>query len=151
MTRASACGLFASALVLAAACGGGGSAPPSSQANAAADSASIDARLRAGTWRLVDYRPDVPLEVTLQAMLTSQMQTMVIRFDGGHLKADSPTLHIDRVYQVTNAAGPIFKIVSPDYGGGTLTSTCEISDDGTQIQFHGDTEPWIGSGVLRRQ
>jgi hypothetical protein len=146
-------GLLFFCMIAATACGGGGSdqGQARSQANAAMETASIDARLRAGPWRLVDYRPDVPLEATLQAMLTMQMQSMVIRFDNGHLLADSPTLHVDRAYQVTGAAGPIFKIVSPDVGGGTVTTSCEISDDGRQIQFRGETEPWIGTGLLRRQ
>jgi hypothetical protein len=146
-------GLLLLLVVAPAACGGGGSdqGQARSQANAAVETASIDARLRAGPWRLVDYRPDVPLEATLQGLLTMQMQSMVIRFDGGHILADSPTLHVDRAYQVTGAAGPIFKIVSPDVGGGTLTTSCEISDDGRQIQFRGETEPWIGTGLLRRQ
>jgi hypothetical protein len=142
-----------SAALLVCACGGGGGSttPANTQAQGAAEASSIDARLRAGPWRLVDYRPDVPLEATLQQLLQIQMQTMVIRFDNGHIYADSPTLHIDRPYQVTDAGGPIFKLVSPDIGGGTVTSGCQISDDGREIQFHGESEPWIGRGLLRRQ
>ncbi len=113
------------------------------------DNANVASRL-VGQWRLVDFHPDVSLEPALQMLLSQQVRTMVIRFDGSHLYADSPTIHVNRAYQVTYAAGPIFKITSPDYGGGTLVSSGELSDDGNQIVFHGESEPWMGTGTLQR-
>jgi hypothetical protein len=137
-------------VALVAGCGGSSqSAPPPSQGGTPQDAASIDARLR-GTWRLADYQPEVALEPMLQQLLAMQVQSMTIHFEGGHMRADSPTLHLDRPYQVTEATPPLFKVVSPDVGGGTLVSSCQISDDGTRISFHGETEPWRGTGSLVR-
>jgi hypothetical protein len=118
----------------------------------ARDTASIQSQLVAGSWRLVDYRPDVTLEPMLQALLAAQLRTMVVRFDGRALSAQSPTVQITRPYTVENAAGPTFDLVSPDLqGGGTLRSRCQVSDDGRQLQFHAETEPWTGTGTLARE
>lgn len=138
------------ALAVSSALGGcGGPQPASPASTPAQETRTADARLQ-GNWRLLDYRPDVPLEATFQLLLSQQLQTMVVRFDGGHLRADSSTIHVDRPYQLVDAAGPYFKLISPDYGGGSLTSSCEMSEDGTRITFHGETEPWIGTGTLVR-
>ncbi len=138
------------AALMLASCGGSSqSAPPPAANSAPQDLAGADARLR-GTWRLLDYQPEVPLEPMLQQMLVQQLQTMVVHFEGGHLRADSPTLHIDRPYQILEASPPFFKLSSPDYGGGTLVSSGQFSDDGTRVIFHGETEPWRGTGTLLR-
>jgi hypothetical protein len=128
-------------------CGGS----PSPAVQTARDTASIQTRLVSGPWRLADYRPDVSLEPMLQALLLQQLQTMVVRFDGQKLSALSPTLQISRPYTITNVAGLVFDIVSPDFqGGGTLRSHCEMSDDGQRVVFRAQTEPWTGTGVINR-
>ncbi len=141
--------LAAAAAGLSAGCGGSQSPPASPVAQ---DTASIQSRLTAGPWRLVDYRPDVALEPMLQAMLAAQVRTMVVRFDGRSLSAQSPTLQVNRPYTVENAAGPLFDLVSPDMqGGGTLRSRCQVSEDGRLVTFHAETEPWAGTGTLARE
>ncbi|MEO6576126.1 MAG: hypothetical protein ABIP89_19890, partial [Polyangiaceae bacterium] len=68
-----------------------------------ADLAAVEGRLR-GNWRIVDYHSEVPLEATLQGLLALQFQTMVVRFEGGRILADSPTIHFNRAFKITEAA-----------------------------------------------
>jgi hypothetical protein len=130
-------------------CGGAGGGAPMTADQMAAP---IQARLTAGPWRLVDYRPDVPLDPMTQALLAMQVHAMVVVFDGRTLRAQSPTLNIARPYTVQNVAGPLFDIVSPDVqGGGLLQSRCTIADDGRHVTFHAQTDPWNGTGYLERE
>lgn len=111
----------------------------------------MQASLTGGPWRLADYRPDVPLEPMLQALLGAQLRTMVVTFDGRTLVASSPTLQITRPYSLQNVVGSEFDLVSPDMqGGGVLQSRCLLSPDGRRITFHAQTDPWLGTGVLER-
>jgi len=141
--------LVLAAPLLLAACGGAPPPLPSAAATTAEDTRAIDARLQ-GNWRLVDYRPDVPLEPMFQLLLAQQVQSMIIHFEAGHLHGDSPTFHIDRAYQVTTAAGPYFKIASPDSGGSIVTTAATMAEDGSSIAFRAETDPWKGSGTLQR-
>jgi hypothetical protein len=141
---------FALTIVLATPACAGPQTPAASQAER--DIPPIQARLVAGPWRLADYRPDVPLEPMLQALLGQQVRTMVVRFDGRTLAAVSPTLQVSRPYTLEHVAGLAFDLVSPDIqGGGQLRSRCEIAYDGRRITFRAQTEPWIGTGVLDRE
>lgn len=153
-SRCSAAVILATAMVLS---GCGGSSTPSSGAvgpngNLAtnqADTAAIEARLR-GTWRIAEYRSEVPLEATLQGLLQLQLQTMTVRFEGGRVLADSPTIHVNRAFKITDSAGPNFKFVATDESGNQSTSVCQFTDDNSQILFHSETEPWRGTGSLKR-
>ena len=143
---------FATAALLAAAgaSGCGGSQPQLSAAAQAAQ--SIQSRLVAGPWRLVDYRPAVALDPMTQMLLSQQLRTMVVTFDGQTLHAQSPTITITRPYTLENAAAPLFDLVAPDVqGGGTLRSHCVMRDDGRGITFQAQTEPWNGTGTLERE
>jgi hypothetical protein len=123
----------------------------------AQDTASIQSYLTAGTWRLVDYRPDVTLEPMLQAMLAAQIRTMVVHFDGRSLSAQSPTVQVTRPYTIESPAGLAFDIVSPDLGAGTgpggatARSHCEMGIGGRVLTFRARTEPWTGIGTLQRE
>lgn len=140
-------GLF---LVLALSECGGSQAQTNSPA--AVDTASVQSRLVAGPWRLVDYRPQVPLEPMLQALLAQQLRTMVVRFDGQNLSGQSPTLQITRAYTLESVVGLTFDLVSPNLqGGGVLRSRCEMSGDGRQVTFRAETDPWTGTGVIARE
>ncbi len=138
-------------VVFIAALGCGGAREPA-QSAAAQQAATIQARLHAGPWRLVDYRPDVTLEPMLQALLTAQLRTMVVRFEGGSLNAQSPTLQVMRPYALEDVAGAAFTLASPDIqGGGTMRSRCEVSEDGRRLTFRSETDPWTGTGALERE
>jgi len=110
---------------------------------------AIDSRLR-GAWRLVDYRPELAPDPMFQALLIAQIGSMIVRFESGHLYADSPTFHVVRPYRIVKAAGPLFTLESQDIGAAVLTTRATISDDGQRITFQGDTAPWRGSGALVR-
>jgi hypothetical protein len=128
----------------------GGSAPALPRASVAArDTSALDSRLQ-GSWRLVEYRPEVPPDPMFQSLLATQVGILVVRFDRGTLHADSPTLHLTRPYRVVDAKGPLFTVESPDAGGAVFTTAATISDDDRRIDFRGDTEPWRGSGALVR-
>jgi hypothetical protein len=101
---------------------------------------------------LVDYRPDVPLDPVTQGLLSLQLRTMVITFDGRMLHAQSPTIRLDRPYSIEGVTASTFDLVSPDpQGGGRLRSHCELSGDGRALAFKSVTEPWNGTGNLERQ
>jgi hypothetical protein len=131
------------------ACGGSATAPASSAVASARDASAIDGRIQ-GTWRLVEYRPELAPDPMFQALLTAQLGNLIVRFDHGRLYADSATFHATRAYRIVDAAGPLFAVESPDVGGVVLTTGATISDDGQRIAFHGNTEPWRGSGTLLR-
>ena len=125
--------------------------PPASPAQLTQrDVAAIDAALQSSPWQLVSWQPDQPLEAMFQQLLAQQFATMSIRFQSGRLLADSPSLHVARTYQITDAAGPRFTLVALDDNGVPIRSTAEISEDGGTIRFRGLSEPWLGAGVLRK-
>jgi hypothetical protein len=142
----------AAALLLAAALPACDSPPAASPAQLdAQDKASVDAKLRASPWQIASWRPDVPLEPMLASLLAQQYATMTITFANGRLHAESPTARVDRAYAIVQATGPTFVLVTTDELGGTLRSSGQFSDDGTTLSFRGETEPWRGSGELRRR
>ncbi len=108
------------------------------------------AQLESSAWRLASWVPEQPLEPMFEALLSQQLASMTIRFGQGRVHADSPTVHVDRAYQVVDAAGPQFVVVTTDEIGGTLRTSAQLSDDGTTLSFRGETEPWRGSGTLVR-
>jgi hypothetical protein len=145
-------GLVVACLLLTAtlaACGGSAQSPASAATASARDASAIDGRIQ-GTWRLVEYRPELAPDPMFQALLTAQLGNLIVRFDHGSLYADSATFHATRAYRVVNAAGTLFAVESPDVGGVVLTTSAAISDDGQHITFHANTEPWRGSGALLR-
>jgi len=100
----------------------------------------------------MDYQPQVPLDPMTQALLTTQLHTMVITFDGTTLLAQSPTLRVTRPYTIQNMTGFQFDVVSPDVqGGGRMRSHCALSDDGRRLMFQAATDPWNGNGLIERE
>jgi len=114
------------------------------------DKAAVERVLQSGTWKLTSWRPDTELEAMFQSLLMQQLATMTVHFQNGHLLADSPTVHIDRVYAVSDAAGPQFTLVTTDENGVQLKTNAQMSDDGNTIDFRGETSPWRGYGQIRR-
>lgn len=148
MARCSRVRLLVCLCLAATSCGGSTSAPTNTADTAARETMAMDARIR-GTWRLTDFRPEVPLEPTLAGFLTLQLQTMAIRFEGGRLQATSPTMRADLAYRIVEAGGPMFKISLTKEGVDYLSS-CRISDNNAQIDFRAETSPWRGTGTLVR-
>ncbi|WP_438021876.1 hypothetical protein [Sorangium sp. So ce233] len=129
----------------AAGCGSGGA---QASGGAAAEIASIDARLR-GTFRLVRFDPEMPLEPMLASMLEFQYAHLVIRFDGQRILADSPGLHVDRAYEIREPAWNRFKLISYDEAGVAYEAVCEFSGE-KELIVYAQTPPWKGVATLRR-
>jgi hypothetical protein len=135
---------------LGVACGGG--SPGAAASPSLQDTVSIQTRLVSGSWRLVEYRPDVALEPMLNLLLLQQVRTMVVHFDGRMLSAQSPSIQFARPYTIENAAGLGFDLVSPDVqGAGPVRSHCQMSDDGRRIAFRAQSDPWTGTGIIERE
>lgn len=146
---AASVGAFAGALALAAAlCGGCGHGAARAPDSALAAIASIDARLR-GDFRLVRFVPEVSLDPMLAAMLEAQYATLLIRFDGKRLSADSPTVHVSRAYEIRDPQGDRFRLIAYDESGVPYESACELSEEG-DLRVQARTPPWQGVAILRR-
>ena len=142
--------VLAGAVCLAVALPGCSSAPTGATTAemTAASIRAVDERLR-GSWRLVSFVPETPLGPALQAMLEYQYQAMVIRFEGGRIKAESPGIHFDRRYEVREVKGDRFTLISYEDGGIPYASVCEFGPNETLIVYSQDA-PWKGVGTLRR-
>jgi hypothetical protein len=136
-------------LAMIASCGGSSSPPASAPGANALAMTAIDDRLQ-GAWRLAAYRPELAPDPMFQALLTTQIGALIVRFERGRLLADSPTFHAARAYRIVEAAGPLFTLESPDVGNAVLTTKATISEDGQHIAFQANTDPWRGSGDLVR-
>jgi hypothetical protein len=110
--------------------------------------AAADVRLR-GTWTLASFQPETPLEPMLQTMLEYQFNRVMVRFDGKRIVADSPGIHIERTYQITEPNGDEFKLTAFDAQGVPYESVCTFRDN-THIELHSHTMPWRGYGTLVR-
>lgn len=144
---------FALALLPASAAGalslGCGGARGPGQADASAEAiASVDARTR-GAWLLQSFVPDTPLEPMLQTMLDFQFGRLVIRLDGKRLVAESPGVHVDRAYRISEVKGDQFKLTSLDAQGVPYESTCMFLPDG-RVEIHSTTSPWRGVALVSR-
>jgi hypothetical protein len=107
----------------------------------------LDARLQ-GSWKIGSFTPDAPLGVTLDAMLAYHKQIMVVHFENGRIRADSPGINFDRRYEVRNADGERFQLVAYDDTGTPQLSYCSFEADGTLRIWM--TSPWKGVGTLVR-
>lgn len=146
--RASPLLVVAGAAVLAAQGTGCSAGAPQDSETPAAALASIDARLR-GSFRLVRFDPEVPLEPMLASMLEFQYTHLIIRFDGRRIIADSPGLHVDRAYEIRDPAWDRFKLVSYDEAGVAYEALCRFSGE-DELIVHAQTPPWKGVATLRR-
>ncbi len=139
-------------LVLLAAltsCGASGGHALSGQEMAAVEQGKANARLQ-GSWRLVDFHADSPLEPFFQAWLDSQKNTLIVRFHDGLVTAQSSTLTYEKPYTITEAYDTRFAFASPGNSGLTYTSKCQFMPDGKKLLFHTQTEPLRGEGLLER-
>lgn len=110
--------------------------------------AATDLRLR-GSWMLQTFTPDTPLEPMLAAMLAFQFGQMIVRFDGQRSYADSPGVHVQRGYRITEVEGDQFKLVAFDDQGVSYQVNALFVGD-TDLRFRSTTMPWKGEGHLRR-
>jgi hypothetical protein len=137
------------ALVLGLAAAGCGPSPGASSPDVSAQAiAGVDARLH-GPWRLAKFTPETPLEPMLEALVQFQYSSMVVRFDKARMRADSPGVHIDRAYRISEVMGDRFKLTSYDEQGVPYDTACNFVD-GSTVEVVSMTPPWRGVAILRR-
>ncbi len=144
--RRSAFVIAAALTVLGAGCKG--TPPVDPVAAKVRDVAATDLRLR-GSWMLQTFTPDTPLEPMLAAMLAFQFGQMVVRFDGQRAFADSPGVHVQRGYRITEVEGDQFKLAAFDDQGVSYQVNALFVGD-ADLRFRSTTMPWKGEGHLRR-
>lgn len=104
-------------------------------------------RLR-GTWTLVSFTPEVPLEQSLQAFLQLQFGRMKITVDGDKLTAQGLGIQTQRRIAVRSGYADHFDAVIYDsFGVGYETSN---DFQGEQVLSQIVTLPWRGKAVLTR-
>lgn len=146
MSRTCSVALAAALTVLG---GGCKSAPPVDPVAAQARAVAVaDVRLR-GAWVLQGFTPDTALEPMLVPMLQFQFGQMVVKLDGQHAVADSPGLHLERMYRITNVQGDQFELVTFDEQGVSYQVNALFLGD-NDLRFRSTTMPWKGVGTLRR-
>jgi hypothetical protein len=121
------------------------SAPPPDQAQLAVQSA---AQRLEGTWVLVEFQPEKPLEPMLASFLAAQMKELTVSFHGGKMRVAGPGVDAERTYRVTQAAADGFALTVTDPTNVEYRSTGAFL--GTDVNFTSLSDPWRGHGRLRR-
>jgi hypothetical protein len=109
--------------------------------------AAANQRLQ-GTWLLVDFQPEVPLEPMLAQLLSMQMGRLTAQLDGGRLVATGLGVHATRTYRIDDASMDRFKLTLFDESGVTYQSWGDFQGD--LVRFESLTLPWRGRGSLKR-
>jgi hypothetical protein len=127
------------------ACGGGSEASPGDTAQR--EIAQSSTRLE-GTWVLVEYQPAAQIEPMFAALLAAQMGQMRIALHAGTMKVEGVGVSAERTYRVTQAAADGFSAVMVDPSGVEYRVTGAFQ--GVELAFVSQTDPWRGTGRLRR-
>jgi len=109
--------------------------------------AAANQRLQ-GTWLLVDFQPEVPLEPMLAQLLSMQMGRLTVQLDSGRLVANGIGVQATRTYRIDDASMDRFKMTLFDASGVSYESWGNFQGD--QVQFESLTLPWRGRGSLKR-
>jgi hypothetical protein len=125
--------------------GCGGSRSPAE--DAAQQAAAANQRL-SGTWMLVEFQPDVPLEPMLAQLLAVQIGHLTVQFDGARMSATGVGVQATRSYSVDSATDGQMHVTLVDETGVRYESTAAF--EANLLRFHSLTMPWAGRGVLQR-
>lgn len=136
-------GLFLLALG-ASACGGARGTPRDATELARQE---VERRI-VGSWVLVSYQPETPLEPMFAGLLAAQMGTLVAHFDGQQMVIAGAGVNTTRRYRVTQGSGDRLAVVTYDESGIPYDAVGEFKGD--ELWFASLTIPWRGRGVLRR-
>lgn len=101
-----------------------------------------------GSWVLVSYQPETPLEPMFAGLLAAQMGTLVAQFDGQRMIVAGTGVNTTRRYRVTQAQGERLAVVTYDENNIPYDAVGEFK--GNELWFASLTIPWRGRGVLRR-
>jgi hypothetical protein len=109
--------------------------------------AATNQRLQ-GTWLLMDFQPEVPLEPMLAQLLSTQLGRLTIQLDGGRVVATGLGVQATRTYRVDDASMDRFKLTLFDDTGVPYESWGDFQ--GEIIRFQSLTTPWRGTGTFKR-
>jgi len=93
-------------------------------------------------------RPEVPLDLPLQAVLSAELGNLVVTFNQNQVTAAGPGLNFNGRYEVANAAGDQLDITLYDPQGVAYHFTSQFS--GNLLNFQSTDKPWRGMGALQR-
>jgi hypothetical protein len=143
VARVVACAGLLLGAIFSIACGGTRGAA----SDAARQIAEANQRL-IGTWTLVDFRPDLPLEPMLAQLLSMQLGRLTAELDGGRLVATGLGVQAVRTYRIDEASMDRFKMTLFDETGVAYETWGNFQGD--VIRFESTTPPWRGTGTLKR-
>ena len=129
----------------AAACGGG--SEQSSGDTAQREIAQSSNRLE-GEWVLVEFVPKDPLEPMFAALLAAQMGQLKVTLRSGTMSIEGVGVQAQRSYRVVQAAADGFSAVMIDPTGVQYQVTGAFQ--GLDLAFASQSDPWRGTGRLRR-
>jgi hypothetical protein len=109
--------------------------------------ATANQRLQ-GTWLLVDFQPEVPLEPMLAQLLSMQIGKLTAQLDGGRLVATGLGVQATRTYRIDDASMDRFKLTLFDDTGVAYESWGDFQGD--LVRFESLTTPWRGRGSMKR-
>ena len=109
--------------------------------------AATNQRLQ-GTWLLVDFQPEVPLEPMLAQLLSMQVGRLTAQLDGGRLVATGLGVQATRTYRIDDASMDRFKLTLFDDTGVAYESWGDFQGD--VVRFESLTIPWQGHGSWKR-
>ena len=135
--------LFLAALISTACAGNRGA----DAEDPAARIAAANQRLQ-GTWLLVDFQPEVPLEPMLAQLLGMQMGRLTAQLDGGRLVSTGLGVNATRTYRIDDASMDRFKLTLFDETGVAYESWGDFQGD--LVRFESLTPPWRGRGSMKR-
>ncbi len=119
------------------ACGATGAAPNSV--------ATANVRLT-GSWRLQSFAPEVPLDLPLQAVLSAELNQLVVTFNQSQFSAIGPGVNLSGRYVISGAEGDQLQAILYDSEGVGYHFSAQFA--GNLLHFHIDDKPWAGVGAL---
>ncbi|HET9959381.1 MAG TPA: hypothetical protein VFQ61_33050 [Polyangiaceae bacterium] len=118
------------------------------QASRGPDKVLVAGQRLQGTWVLVSFKPEKPLEAPLQGLLDAQMRMLRISFDNSSYKAVGVGLNVQGRFQVLSAEGDLFSGTMYDPTGVGYRVSGQF--DGQQFHFASYDAPWRGTGLMER-
>jgi hypothetical protein len=101
-----------------------------------------------GVWLFQNFRPTMPLEPALSALLTLQLGQLRVSVDASRITAQGPGLQVARTYQIQEAVDQSATLLVTDQTGVAVRVWVEFS--GNELTFRPMDAPWTGEGTLRR-
>ncbi len=122
------------------ACGGASAAP---------NTVAIANQRLTGSWRLQSFAPEVPLDLPLQAVLSAELNQLVVTFNQSQFSAVGPGVNLNGRFVITGAEGDQINAILYDPQGVGYHFSAQFA--GNLLHFHIDDKPWAGVGALEQQ